>query len=66
MAKALSEAQKRRALGISLAQDVAQLLIDQASEKGLSVSAYVERMVLERDWERRHLKACEQVPDAGK
>ena len=66
MAIALSEAQKRRALGISLAQDVAQLLIDQASEKGLSVSAYVERMVLERDWERRHLKACEQVPDAGK
>lgn len=53
MARPISIAQKKRTVGLTLSPDVAQLLVDQASEKGISVSAYVERIVLERDWQKQ-------------
>lgn len=55
MARPISDAKRKRAIGLTLSQDAAQLLIDQASEKGISVSAYVERFVLEQDWKARTL-----------
>ena len=53
MARPVSIAQKKRAVGLTLSPYVAQLLIVQASEKGISVSAYIERIVLERDWQKQ-------------
>lgn len=39
---------------ISLNEDVRNMLRKQAKDEGLSVSNYVERLILEKHWEKKH------------
>lgn len=44
---------------VALNEDARDMLRDQAKEAGLSVSNYVERLILEKEWARKGRHDCE-------
>ncbi|MBR1931587.1 MAG: ion transporter [Lachnospiraceae bacterium] len=45
---------------IELAKDIGEMVSEQAAEMGLDEQTYVERLVLQRDWERKAVKREEE------
>ena len=45
---------KKEIQAVNLSPDVRQMLNEQSKRLGISASAYIERLILEKNWEYKH------------
>ena len=48
---------KKRTFAITLAPDAYDALVRQAAESQLNISGYIDRFVMQREWERKSAEA---------